>query len=748
MEHRQPDASSGEPVSKDQTWAAFGEQEAVERVEPKPMQAEWDGFGGAAQPAQPSWDAFGDARGDGPVATTEEDTVEQGGQSEAEQTLAPAHASEGDSEFGDFAAGPSSPEALDYEAEMNEVTKVGAVLKESNYKAGGAYLSEYKQLLIEKGKPWTHQLQRMFTQVTRARGPTKKAAEVPEDLWMEKCRKEVNETKAGQIHNPALMFAFATVWMLREVELAAIYKEDITIEEKGSIVALNLRITKGDQEGLGVKRTLQCCCEEAKVESVNFLDFSPPVRPVESTSNVATDLPFDTSSAPAEAQKEAEREVAEPVAEPVNTGLDLPDLFGKPPSDVPAVLAMPPGGLPVATADANSILATEMVRLVSTDSQEIPCMLHPQVVRVPEFQTSYHPFTPADLRSGDRIPGIWQNLAFASTGISFVTAGNHHVCRQCEFTSADEDWASFGFDLSAPGGTAEKEAEDKPSPSPLVFDEDGGSEAAEARALARSLCSLGRFEEALQCKANGDILRRLHEAVAQDDFEGAIQIRSEIKALGHSLVSDQVLEAMGSDSEVESESSEEDPQDLTQQNYCPGQLLQALTSKWKGHTEKMVVQIIRSGVDINEKLTEPWDPGFANFKQTVGAEPLHFAACTALLECNADIDAQTNTGVSALMVAVMFNRLDVARLLVDAKASVLRQDQNGLSVTDIAILEGNPQMVQMLLEREKQEDEEMEAEVMQGAIDAGADISLLPPVDKSLALDEQEILRQMLKKGS
>lgn len=77
---------------------------------------------------------------------------------------------------------------------------------------------------------------------------------------------------------------------------------------------------------------------------------------------------------------------------------------------------------------------------------------------VPEFQTSYHPFTPADLRSGDRIPGIWQNLvpsseelrfvhgtacfhvvtvseAFASTGISFVTAGNHHVCRQCEFTS-------------------------------------------------------------------------------------------------------------------------------------------------------------------------------------------------------------------------------------------------------------------------------------------------------------------------
>lgn len=211
----------------------------------------------------------------------------------------------------------------------------------------------------------------------------------------------------------------------------------------------------------------------------------------------------------------------------------------------------------------------------------------------------------------------------------------------------------------------------------------------------------------------------------------------------------------GSDSETPSESSEEDTQEVsTHQSDGPGQLLQALTSKWKGHTEKMVVQIIRSGIDINERLKEPWDPGFGNFKQTIGAQPLHFAvrlgllkACTALIDCKAEVDAQTNTGVSALMVAVMFSRLDVARLLVNAKASVLCQDQNGLSVTDMAILEGSPQMVQMLLEREQQEDEEMENEVMQTAIDAGADISLLPPVDKTLALDEQLILQQIIQIG-
>ena len=136
-----------------------------------------------------------------------------------------------------------------------------------------------------------------------------------------------------------------------------------------------------------------------------------------------------------------------------------------------------------------------------------------------------------------------------------------------------EGWASFGtFDFPAQpasGGAPDpgEKADLKPSLSPIVFDEapktgnmpepfftedepeDGGSEAVEARTLARSLCSLGRFEEALQCKANGDVLRRLHaaeekkkEAVAQDDFEGAIQIRSEIKEISNSLVSEEVLE--------------------------------------------------------------------------------------------------------------------------------------------------------------------------------------------------------------
>ena len=149
---------------------------------------------------------------------------------------------------------------------VHVLEQVGAVLRSSEYKAGVTYLAEYKNMLIEKGESWTHQLQHAFIQASRAlkraRGPAKKAMEVEQDRWMEAYRREQNEATMGPVHNPALMFAFATTWMLREVELAAIHKEDIMIEPKERIVSLTLRISKGDQEALGLKRTLQCDCQE------------------------------------------------------------------------------------------------------------------------------------------------------------------------------------------------------------------------------------------------------------------------------------------------------------------------------------------------------------------------------------------------------------------------------------------------------------------------------------------------------
>eukprot|EP00913_Durusdinium_trenchii_P035923 g33612.t1 len=150
----------------------------------------------------------------------------------------------------------------------NAMEQVGMVLKDSDYRAGVAYLAEYKHMLIEAGVQWSHLLQKTFGQVVRAlnraKGPAKKAAEVDETKWLEACRVETNDMAKGIVHKPALMFAVATVWMLREVELAAIHKEDILIDEKEKLVALTLRLTKTDQEGKGLRRTLQCCCREER----------------------------------------------------------------------------------------------------------------------------------------------------------------------------------------------------------------------------------------------------------------------------------------------------------------------------------------------------------------------------------------------------------------------------------------------------------------------------------------------------
>jgi len=72
----------------------------------------------------------------------------------------------------------------------------------------------------------------------------------------------------------------------------------------------------------------------------------------------------------------------------------------------------------------------------------------------------------------------------------------------------------------------------------------------DARRLARNLAGLGLLEDAEQCQVNGETLRRLasaearkKDAVDADDFEGAIQIRAEIKALTTELVPDMQVEA-------------------------------------------------------------------------------------------------------------------------------------------------------------------------------------------------------------
>ena len=91
----------------------------------------------------------------------------------------------------------------------------------------------------------------------RNRGPVRRAPEVRLDdveqlKWMLCC------TGPRRTTRPALFYAWAVVWMLREIEVSAMKWRDVTRSECGKRVASFIPLSKCDQQGLGVRRTLQC----------------------------------------------------------------------------------------------------------------------------------------------------------------------------------------------------------------------------------------------------------------------------------------------------------------------------------------------------------------------------------------------------------------------------------------------------------------------------------------------------------
>ena len=98
--------------------------------------------------------------------------------------------------------------------------------------------------------------------LTRNRGPTKKAVEakledISEDLWS----KHGSEFWNGV--NPAVAYAWACVWMLREIEASACKWEHVRADGQLKQITLSIPISKMDQMATGVKRTLQCCGDES-----------------------------------------------------------------------------------------------------------------------------------------------------------------------------------------------------------------------------------------------------------------------------------------------------------------------------------------------------------------------------------------------------------------------------------------------------------------------------------------------------
>eukprot|EP00435_Cladocopium_sp_Y103_P022845 s3165_g5.t1 len=139
-------------------------------------------------------------------------------------------------------------------------------LREAGYKSTSAYLVEAKLEHVENGHPWSNNLERHFklcmTAAKRGTGPRKKAVEVPEDTWSSHSLLEDPVQKGMKVCFSALLFACGTHWMVREIELANLVSKDVCFEPKGRLVSITWNESKTDKEGRGIRRTLQCLCED------------------------------------------------------------------------------------------------------------------------------------------------------------------------------------------------------------------------------------------------------------------------------------------------------------------------------------------------------------------------------------------------------------------------------------------------------------------------------------------------------
>ena len=116
----------------------------------------------------------------------------------------------------------------------DKIKLLGGILKAAGYRAAGNYLGEYKLMAIEGGHSWSDQLERTLKLTkrssARAVGPKKKAAEVETCEAGESFAVKVSSKAPKRVPLAAELFEFGVIWMLREVELAAIKKDHILLD--------------------------------------------------------------------------------------------------------------------------------------------------------------------------------------------------------------------------------------------------------------------------------------------------------------------------------------------------------------------------------------------------------------------------------------------------------------------------------------------------------------------------------------
>ena len=150
--------------------------------------------------------------------------------------------------------------------QLDTIEDVAAAIKAGGWTSGDQYLNELKLMHVEAGFEVSLQMSKLLVDckrsIKRNRGPVRRAPEVKVDdveqlKWMLCCKGPKRTTR------PALSYAWAVAWMLREIEVSAMRWRDVTTCEMGRRITIFIPLSKCDQQGLGVRRALQCCMSKS-----------------------------------------------------------------------------------------------------------------------------------------------------------------------------------------------------------------------------------------------------------------------------------------------------------------------------------------------------------------------------------------------------------------------------------------------------------------------------------------------------
>jgi hypothetical protein len=192
----------------------------------------------------------------------------------------------------------------------DKVHTVSGILRDAGYRSTSGYLSIAKQEHTARYGDLDDQTLQAITRASRAArrglGPAKHTRELP----FKRLPEIPPWFMAGRIVGAPLQCRSALIigswYLMREIELAAASRSDITLVERDQVVELYLPTQKTDAEGAGCTRRLMCTCQVDKdlcpfhtiKSQVQWLDehfppnLDPPLFPADLQGNRQTKAGF------------------------------------------------------------------------------------------------------------------------------------------------------------------------------------------------------------------------------------------------------------------------------------------------------------------------------------------------------------------------------------------------------------------------------------------------------------------------